>query len=163
MGEGSGCIILQSERKVKEFGSKVYARITGIANASDACSMTNPSGEGGRNTLSRLDLSNLDAVNAHGTSTPVGDEIEYKVVREFTDAPIYSNKGKIGHTLAAAGILETIYSIMSIENNVIPHTGNCVDSDMDVVQYNIETDVNKVLNNSFGFGGKCASMIIESP
>lgn len=162
MGEGSGCIILQSESKAKEFGSKIYARITGIATASDASDMTSPSGTGARRALSKLDLSNIDAVNAHGTSTPIGDSAEYDVVREFTDAPIYSNKGKIGHTLAAAGILETIYSVMSIEHNIIPHTANCIDSEMDVVQSNIETKVNKVLNNSFGFGGKCASMIIES-
>lgn len=162
MGEGAGCLILQSEEKAKQFGSKIYARITGIANASDAFDPTAPSGNGARMCLQKLDLSNLDAVNAHGTSTPLGDQIEYDVIREFTDAPIYSNKGKIGHTFAAAGVLETIYSILSIEHGIIPHTANCVDTDMDVVKTNIVKPVNKVLTNSFGFGGKCCSMIIES-
>lgn len=162
MGEGAGCLILQSEEKAKQFGSKIYATITGIANASDAYDETAPSGNGARMCLEKLDLTNVDSVNAHGTSTPLGDRIEYDVVREFTDAPIYSNKGKIGHTFAAAGILETIYSVMSIQHGVIPHTANCVNSEMDVVKTNIHKPVKKVLNNSFGFGGKCCSMIIEA-
>jgi 3-oxoacyl-[acyl-carrier-protein] synthase II len=162
MGEGSGCIILQSEKKAKEFGSTVYATITGIANASDAYDETQPSGMGARMCLERLNLVGVDSVNAHGTGTPIGDRVEYDVVREFTDAPIYSNKGKIGHTFAAAGIIETIYSVLSIQHGIIPHTANCVDSVMDVVKTNIHKPVKKILNNSFGFGGKCCSMIIEA-
>jgi 3-oxoacyl-[acyl-carrier-protein] synthase II len=161
MGEGAGCIILQSREKAEQMGSKVYARITGVANASDAHDPTAPSGTGARSCLEKLDLNGVDSVNAHGTSTPLGDVVEYNVVREFTDAPIYSNKGKIGHTFAAAGVLETIYSILSIQNGVIPHTAGCKDTDMDVVTENIHTDVNKVLVNSFGFGGKCCSIIVE--
>lgn len=161
MGEGSGCIILQSKKKVEEFGSKVYAKFTGIANASDAFDLTAPSGEGARKCLSMLDLTGVDAVNAHGTGTPVGDVVEYNVVREFTNAPIYSNKGKIGHTFAAAGVLETIYSILSIQNGCIPHSAGCTESDMDINTENVYTDVKKVLVNSFGFGGKCCSIIVE--
>ena len=161
MGEGAGCIILQSREKAEQMGSKVYARITGVANASDAHDPTAPSGTGARACLEKLDLTGVDSVNSHGTSTPLGDVVEYNVVREFTDAPIYSNKGKIGHTFAAAGVLETIYSILSIQNGVIPHTAGCKDTDMDVVTENIETDVKKVLVNSFGFGGKCCSIIVE--
>ena len=162
MGEGAGCLILQSEEKARQYGSTVYATITGIANASDAYDETAPSGAGARACLTKLDLTNIDAVNAHGTGTPIGDKVEYNVVREFTDAPIYSNKGKIGHTFAAAGILETIYSILSMKHGVIPHTANCIDSDMDVVKTNIYKPVKKVLSNSFGFGGKCCSIIIEA-
>jgi 3-oxoacyl-[acyl-carrier-protein] synthase II len=162
MGEGAGCIILQSEKKARQMGSKVYARITGIASTSDAFDPTAANGIGARMCLDKLDLSNVDAVNAHGTSTPLGDPIEFEVVREYTNAPIYSNKGKIGHTLSAAGVIETIYSVMSIENGIIPHTANCNDPEFDVVTKNIHTKVNKVLNNSFGFGGKCCSMTIES-
>jgi 3-oxoacyl-[acyl-carrier-protein] synthase II len=161
MGEGAGCIILQSREKAEAMGSKVYARITGVANASDAHDPTAPSGAGARACLENLDLEGVDSVNSHGTSTPLGDVVEYNVVREFTDAPIYSNKGKIGHTFAAAGVLETIYSVLSIQNGVIPHTAGCKDTDMDVVTQNIETDVKKVLVNSFGFGGKCCSIIVE--
>jgi 3-oxoacyl-[acyl-carrier-protein] synthase II len=161
MGEGAGCIILQSREKAEAMGSKVYARITGVANASDALDPTSPSGTGARACLEKLDLEGVDSVNSHGTSTPLGDISEYNVVREFTDAPIYSNKGKIGHTFAAAGVLETIYSVLSIQNGVIPHTAGCKDTDMDVVMENIETDVKKVLVNSFGFGGKCCSIIVE--
>lgn len=161
MGEGAGCIILQSREKAEAMGSKVYARITGVANASDAHDPTAPSGAGAWDCLDQLDLEGVDSVNSHGTSTPLGDGIEYDVVREFTDAPIYSNKGKIGHTFAAAGVLETIYSVLSIQNGVIPHTAGCKDTDMDVVTENIEADVKKVLVNSFGFGGKCCSIIVE--
>lgn len=161
MGEGAGCIILQSREKAEAMGSKVYARITGVANASDAHDPTAPSGAGAWDCLDQLDLEGVDSVNSHGTSTPRGDIVEYDVVRDFTDAPIYSNKGKIGHTFAAAGVLETIYSVLSIQNGVIPHTAGCKDTDMDVVMENIETDVKKVLVNSFGFGGKCCSIIVE--
>jgi 3-oxoacyl-(acyl-carrier-protein) synthase len=161
MGEGAGCVILQSHEKAEKMNSKVYARITGVANASDAYDATAPSGTGARACLEKLDLEGVDSVNTHGTSTPLGDIVEYNVTREFTDAPIYSNKGKIGHTMAAAGVLETIYSILSIQNGVIPHTAGCKDTDMDVVTENIETVVKKVLVNSFGFGGKCCSIIVE--
>ncbi len=161
MGEGSGCIILQSKKKAEEFGSKVYAKITGAANASDAQDLTSPSGTGARKCLEQLDLTGVDSVNAHGTGTPIGDPVEYNVVREFTDAPIYSNKGKIGHTLAAAGVLETIYSILSIQNGCIPHNAGCTETDLDINMKNVYTDVNKVLVNSFGFGGKCCSIIVE--
>ena len=161
MGEGAGCIILQSEEKAIAYGSTIHATITGVANASDAYDETAPSGAGARLCLSKLDLTDVDAVNAHGTGTPIGDRVEYDVVREFTNAPIYSNKGKIGHTFAAAGILETIYSILSIKHGVIPHTANCIDCDMDIVKTNIQQPVHKVLSNSFGFGGKCCSIIIE--
>lgn len=161
MGEGAGCIILQSRAKAQEMGSKVYARITGVANASDAFDLTSPNGAGARRCLEKLDLTDVDSVNAHGTGTPIGDPVEYNVVREFTDAPIYSNKGKIGHTLAAAGVLETIYSILSIQNECIPHSAGCTESDMDINMENVYTDVKKVLVNSFGFGGKCCSIIVE--
>jgi 3-oxoacyl-[acyl-carrier-protein] synthase II len=111
--------------------------------------------------LQKLDLTDVDSVNAHGTSTPLGDAVEYDVIREFTDAPIYSNKGKIGHTFAAAGVLETIYSILSIQNGCIPHNAGCTETDLDINMKNVYTDVNKVLVNSFGFGGKCCSIIVE--
>ena len=161
MGEGAGCIILQSKEKAEEMGSTVYAKITGTANASDAFDITSPSGTGARKCLEKLDLEGVDSVNAHGTGTPIGDIVEYSVVREFTNAPIYSNKGKIGHTFAAAGVLETIYSILSIQNGCIPHSAGCTESDMDINIENVYTDVKKVLVNSFGFGGKCCSIIVE--
>jgi len=161
MGEGSGCIILQSRQKAEEMNSTVYAKITGVANASDAFDLTSPSGSGARKCLEKLDLTGVDSVNSHGTGTPVGDVVEYNVVREFTNAPIYSNKGKIGHTLAAAGVLETIYSILSIQNGCIPHSAGCTESDLDINMENVYTDVKKVLVNSFGFGGKCCSIIVE--
>jgi len=161
MGEGAGCIILQSRAKAEQMGSKVYARITGAASGSDAFNPTAPSGTGARVCLEKLDLTSVDSINAHGTSTPLGDVVEYDVIREFTDAPIYSNKGKIGHTFAAAGVLETIYSILSIQNGCIPHNAGCTETDLDINTENVYTDVKKVLVNSFGFGGKCCSIIVE--
>lgn len=160
MGEGAGCLILESEEKAKARGAKIYARISDYAHASDAYDETQPSGRGARICLSNLDT-NVDAVSAHGTSTPLGDKVEYDVVREFTNAPIFSNKGKIGHTFAAAGVLETIYCVLAIQHNTIPHTHGYVTGEMLASSMNIKTEVNKILNNSFGFGGKCCSMIIE--
>ena len=104
---------------------------------------------------------NPDIINAHGTSTPIGDQVEYDAIRKILDKPIYSVKGKIGHTFAGAGILEVIYSLLSMSNHIIPQTFGCVNTKMDIVKENINKFTNVTLKNSFGFGGKCCSMIIE--
>jgi 3-oxoacyl-(acyl-carrier-protein) synthase len=181
MGEGAGILILQSQKKVKEFQSKIYATLYPTGSASDAFDLTSPAedGRGAKIALTKA-LKNadvhdsmpihIDAISAHGTSTQIGDPIEYKVVTDyFGSVPIYSPKSKIGHTLAAAGILETIYAIESMTNKIIPHcqnlntcsfdTHNCLVKEptkLNTNQYKFMT-----LNNSFGFGGKCVSQVIE--
>jgi 3-oxoacyl-[acyl-carrier-protein] synthase II len=172
MGEGCGILILQSEEKVKEFGSTVHAKLYPVGAGSDAFDLTNPA-EDGRGSKIAMDkalkgIDSIDAVSAHATSTPAGDPIEYKVVTErFNNVPIYAPKSKIGHTLAAAGILETIYAIVSMKNQVVPHCQNLDSCSYDV--YNVLTKepvklgggTLRTLNNSFGFGGKCVSQVIE--
>ncbi len=165
MGEGAGCLILETEEKAKARGARIHAYLHPVAHASDAFNRTSPSGVGARttmhNALVSAEVDTVDYVNAHGTSTPVGDKVEYEAIQDIGDLLVTSNKGKIGHTFAAAGILETIYSILSIQHGIIPHTHNCINTEYkNIVKSPIKTDVDFVLNNSFGFGGKCASMVI---
>lgn len=179
MGEGAGVLILQSMRKVIEYGSTIHAKLYPVGSASDAFDLTSPAedGRGANIAISKAIKNaeylnsmpvNINAVSAHATSTPVGDPIEYKVITDHLGSvPIYSPKGKIGHTLAAAGILETIYAIESMKNGIIPHCHNLVNCSFD--EYNCLVREPKqmienrliTLNNSFGFGGKCVSQIIE--
>lgn len=164
MGEGSGVLILESEQKAKNRGANILAWLYEPGHASDAFNRTSPSGEGAKSSM--LDAIYAgdfpDVVNAHGTSTPIGDKVEHECITEITpNTPIYSVKGKIGHTLAAAGILETIYSIKSMKEGIIPPCHNTRVPAFDVITKPTRGDFNRTLNNSFGFGGKCISQIIE--
>jgi len=172
MGSGAGVLILESEEKAKARGATIHAYLYPAGNASDAHDRTSPSGEGAitamKKAISNAGGPNIDFVNAHGTSTPAGDEVEYNaILYTLGDVPIYSNKGKIGHTMAAAGVIETIYSIEAMKRSVIPHTHNLQTSSFDINNNLIKTPTNYTkqtaytLNNSFGFGGKCSSMVIE--
>ena len=164
MGEGAGVVILESEAKAKARGAKIYGYVYPAGHASDAFDRTLPSGEGAREAMRQaIKYGGMpEAVNAHGTSTPGGDEVEYNAIVDVVgETLVYSNKGKIGHTFAAAGVIETIYSVISMNRGIVPHTQGCTDSDFNIVKAPIHTNITKTLNNSFGFGGKCASMIIE--
>ena len=175
MGDGAGVLILASEQAVKKYGAKVHATLYPAGLASDAFDQTSPAqdGRGARLALEKATIGNpmFNAVSAHATSTPVGDSIEYHVITSyFGNVPIYAPKSKIGHTLAGAGILETIYAIESMKNRIIPHVHGSKNITMDddhlacVVRENKkfkDVEVLRTLNNSFGFGGKCASQIIE--
>jgi 3-oxoacyl-[acyl-carrier-protein] synthase II len=167
MGEGAGCMILEREDNAIARGANIYGYLYPVAHASDAFDRTNPSGVGGVSVMNKAmanaEVFDVDYVNAHGTSTMIGDKVEYEAISKVGDYLVTSNKGKIGHTFAAAGILETIYSLLSIQHNIIPHTQNCVDTEFErVVKNPIKTNIDFVLNNSFGFGGKCASLVISS-
>ena len=176
MSDGAACLILQSEKKVKEFNSTVYAKLYPGGFASDALDMTSPAidNRGANIAISKaiknsnLDISDIDVISAHATSTPVGDPIEYKAITNyFQNTPIYAPKGKIGHTLGSIGILETIYAIESMNNKLIPHCQNLNDCSFDNSNLLVRSPqklpnkVLRTLNNSFGFGGRCASQIIE--
>ena len=163
MGEGSGILILESEEKALKRGANVIAWLYEAGHASDAWDRTSPSGVGAVMAMNNaVEAGGLpDVVNAHGTSTPAGDEVEHRSIREITSAPIYSVKGKIGHTFSAASVLETIYSILSMQNGIIPPCHNTNTPAFDVVTKPTRGEFNKTLNNSFGFGGKCISQIIE--
>lgn len=180
MSEGSGCLILQSKDKVKEYGSKIYAKLYPAGCASDALDMTSPApdGRGAKLAINKA-LKNaefycktpisIDAVSAHATSTIIGDPIEYKCITEYLDkTPIYAPKSKIGHALGSAGILETIYAIESMRNNVIPHCQNLIQCSFDSKNCLVKEPINytrnstkRTLNNSFAFGGKCISQVVE--
>lgn len=173
IGSGAGVLILESEEKAKARGATIHAYLYPAGNASDGNDRTSPSGVGARLAMKKAILnagpSNINFVNAHGTSTPVGDPIEYQSILDVLgDVPIYSNKGKIGHTMAAAGAIETIYSIEAMKRSMCPHTFNHSTSSFDVshnivkVPYKYNSGcLTRTLNNSFGFGGKCSSMVIE--
>ena len=175
MGEGAGVMILQSGEKVQEYGSKVHARLFPVGTATDAFDLTSPATDGRgakiamNKALSKVKTGKIDMVSAHATSTPAGDQVEYETItNQFGSIPIYAPKSKIGHTLSAASILECIYSIESMKNRVIPRCFNLTNASYDKTNSLVRTPVElpgidtlRTLNNSFGFGGKCASQVIE--
>jgi 3-oxoacyl-[acyl-carrier-protein] synthase II len=174
MGEGAGTLILQSPEKSKEYGSTVYATLYPVGMASDAHDATSPHNDG-RGAILAMDkamkhVTDIHAINAHATSTPIGDEVEYRILtNKFPNIPIYAPKSKIGHTLGASGILETIYAIEAMKHGVIPHIHNFKSSvflkpegKLNLKPTSFGSDKTlRTLKNSFGFGGKCASMVIE--
>ena len=179
MGEGAGCIILQSSKKVKEYDSTIHAILYPCGYASDALDMTSPAQDarGAKIAITKAiknaDMHDpmplvIDAVSAHATSTIIGDPIEYTAITDILDnTPIYAPKSKIGHTIGSAGILETIYAIESMKNRVIPAIQNlnkCAFDDKECLvkePISLPSKVLKTLNNSFAFGGKCVSQVIE--
>ena len=177
MGEGAGILILQSAEKVREYGSKIHAKLFPVGTATDAFDLTSPATDGRgakiamNKAMSKLvtNHNQIDMVSAHATSTPAGDEVEYNTITErFGNVPIYAPKSKIGHTLGAASILECIYSIESMKRRIIPRCFNLTYASYDKMNSLVRTPVKlsgtntlRTLNNSFGFGGKCASQVIE--
>jgi 3-oxoacyl-[acyl-carrier-protein] synthase II len=175
MGEGAGCLVLQSVNKAKAYKSNVYAMLYPSGCASDAVDMTSPASDGRgaklamKKALQNANIEKVDAVSAHATSTIVGDPIEYKsIVDTLGQTPIYAPKSKIGHTIGSAGILEVIYAIQSMRYGVIPHCQNLSECSFDTHNSLVRTltdypdrGVLYTLNNSFAFGGKCVSQVIE--
>lgn len=179
MGEGAGVLVLEEYEHAKKRGAKIYAEIIGYGLSGDAYHVTSPApeGEGGYRAMQAaikkagISPSDIDYVNAHGTSTPMGDELELKAVeRLFGDActnlTMSSTKSAIGHLLGASGAVEAIFSILAIRDNIVPPTLNLdnpsVETKIDLVPHKAKSmDVNVVLSNSFGFGGTNASLIFK--
>lgn len=169
MGEGAGAFILESEEKAKKRNANIIAYLYTPGFATDTSSPTSPDpdGKGARLSMrNALKDNDVSFVNAHGTSTPIGDEIEYNAIKEVLgNIPIVSNKSKIGHTMGACGIIEAIYTIKSLQSGQIPDNHNITkcsfDTDGMITDKNRTITGKKALNNSFGFGGKCASQLIE--
>ncbi len=177
MGEGAGVVVLEELEHAKRRGAKIYAELVGYGMSGDAYHITAPppDGNGGframRAALARAQLSpdQVDYVNAHGTSTPLGDEIELAAVkRVFGNAAsslsMSSTKSAIGHLLGAAGSVEAIFSILAVRDQVVPPTLNLDNPsdgcDLDLVPHKAkERPVRAALSNSFGFGGTNASLI----
>jgi 3-oxoacyl-[acyl-carrier-protein] synthase II len=179
MGEGAGIVVLEEYEHAKQRGAKIYAEVTGYGLSGDAYHITSPSpdGEGGfrsmRMALKRAGLtpSDIDYINAHGTSTQVGDEIELGAVERLlgnaaSKVSMSSTKSATGHLLGAAGAIEAIFAILAIRDNVVPPTINLdhpsVQTAIDLVPHTSrKREVNVALSNSFGFGGTNASVILQ--
>ena len=181
MGEGAGVVVLEELEHAKRRGAKIYAEVIGYGLSGDAHHITAPSEDGSgaeramRAALKRAQFNpeDIDYINAHGTSTPRGDEIELRAVkRVFGDwaykLSMSSTKSAIGHLLGAAGAVEAIFSILAIRDQVVPPTLNLDDPsegcDIDLVAKQAKPrKVRAALSNSFGFGGTNASLIFVGP
>ncbi len=180
MGEGAGIVVLEELEHAQKRGATIYGEVIGYGLSGDAFHITAPaeSGDGAERCMKAaikragIETSDIDYINAHGTSTPMGDEIELAAVeRLFGDAAdnlsMSSTKSAIGHLLGAAGAVETIFSVLAIRDNVAPPTLNLdnpsVETAIDLVPHKArEREINTVLSNSFGFGGTNASLIFRS-
>ena len=181
MGEGAGVVVLEERNHALARGAKIYAEIKGYGMSGDAHHITAPAddGDGGframQSALSDANIKNseIDYINAHGTSTPLGDMIELKAIGRIlgdnsSKTSISSTKSATGHLLGAAGAIEAIFSILSIVNQVVPPTNNLINPDeksagFDLVPIKAKKRIIKnVLSNSFGFGGTNASLLFGS-
>ncbi|NVK17554.1 MAG: beta-ketoacyl-ACP synthase II [Methylocystaceae bacterium] len=180
MGEGAGVVVLEEYEHAKARGAKIYGEVIGYGMSGDAYHITAPAsdGNGGFRAMQAsikragINVEDIDYINAHGTSTPLGDEIEHGAVKRLLGAhykkpTMSSTKSAIGHLLGAAGAVEAIFSLLSIQNNVVPPTLNLNNPsegcDMDLAPLQAkEREVNVALSNSFGFGGTNASLVFKA-
>ncbi len=179
MGEGAGVLVLEEYEHAKARGARIHAEVIGYGLSGDAYHITAPAedGDGAFRCMSMalrragIAAGELDYINAHGTSTPLGDEIELGAVTRLVGeaAPrmaMSSTKSSIGHLLGAAGAVEAIFAILAIRDNILPPTINLdnpsVETAIDLVPHKARArEVNTVLSNSFGFGGTNASLIMR--
>ena len=173
IGGGGGMLVLEELEHAKARGAKIYAEVTGYGATSDGHDMVAPSGEGGQRSMklavSTIGDRKVDYVNAHGTSTPVGDVVEVEAVRAALGedhAPISSTKSMTGHALGAAGVHEAIYSLLMMEGQFIAPSINVNELDPAIRPEEIATKyqdakLDTVLSNSFGFGGTNATLVMS--
>ena len=176
MGEGAGVLVLEELEHAKKRNAKIYGEIKGYGMSGDAYHITKPSedGNGGFRAMemalkeSKLDADQIEYINAHGTSTVVGDTIELSAVEKLFGSNknlfMSSNKSAIGHLLGAAGAVEAIFSLKSIQTKTLPPTLNLYNpdnkSDINLIPHqSITKSVKNIISNSFGFGGTNASLI----
>ncbi|MGH1487525.1 MAG: beta-ketoacyl-ACP synthase I [Cellvibrionaceae bacterium] len=169
---GGGCLVLEEYEHAKARGAKIYAELVGYGATSDGYDMVAPSGEGAarcmRQAMQNIEGS-IDYINAHGTSTPVGDIAELKAIKEvFGDSipTISSTKSLTGHSLGATGVQEAIYSLLMMENRFIAASANIETLDdaaegVPIALEKQEKELNRVLSNSFGFGGTNSCLVFE--
>ena len=170
---GAGMLVVEELDHALERNADIYAEITGYGATSDGDDMVHPSGEGATNCMLKAvemhGKDNIDYINAHGTSTPAGDPVELESIKKvFKDKipPISSTKSQTGHTLGAAGALESIFSLLMLKNSFISKTLNLSNSidegeGLDLVSEVRNQDLDAVMNNSFGFGGTNVSLVFE--
>ncbi len=170
---GAGMLVVEELDHALERNADIYAEITGYGATSDGDDMVHPSGEGATNCMLKAvemhGKDNIGYINAHGTSTPAGDPVELESIKKvFKDKipPISSTKSQTGHTLGAAGALESIFSLLMLKNSFISKTLNLAGSieegeGLDLVSEVRNQDLDAVMNNSFGFGGTNVSLVFE--
>src|SRR4051812_34657704 len=179
MGEGAGIVVLEEYEHAKRRGAKIYAEVIGYGLSGDAYHITSPApdGDGAFRSMSAalkragISVSDIDYINAHGTSTQIGDEIELGAVERLlgnatSTVSMSSTKSSTGHLLGAAGAIEAIFSILAIRDNIAPPTINLenpsVETAIDLVPLAArKREINVALSNSFGFGGTNASVIVR--
>jgi 3-oxoacyl-[acyl-carrier-protein] synthase II len=180
MGEGAGVVVLEELEHAKARGANIYGEVVGYGMSGDAYHITAPApdGSGGFRAMQMalkragMEPSEIDYINAHGTSTPLGDEIELNAVKRLfgsaaADTCMSSTKSSIGHLLGAAGSVEAIFSILAMVDGVAPPTLNLDNPSENCGGVNLvphtaqEREINAILSNSFGFGGTNASLIIK--
>lgn len=179
MGEGAGIMVLEEYEHAKARGAKIYAEVVGYGLSGDAYHITSPdtSGNGGERAMrsalekSGLQPSDIDYVNAHGTSTPAGDETEVRAVERVLgdaapDINLSSTKSAIGHLLGAAGAVEAAFCALSIRDNVVPPTLNLENPSFEAKinltpKTAVKREVRAAISNSFGFGGTNAAMVLK--
>ena len=176
MGEGAGVLVLEEYEHAKKRNAKIYGEVKGYGMSGDAFHITKPSedGNGGFRAMemalqeSLLNTDDIDYVNAHGTSTPVGDMIELTAVEKLfaqnKNLFMSSNKSAIGHLLGAAGAVEAVFSFKSLETNILPPTLNLdnpsTNTSINLIPHeSISENISNIISNSFGFGGTNASLI----
>ena len=179
MGEGSGVLVLEELEHAKRRGARIYAELAGFGASSDAYHITAPNAEGPALALSRaikdsgLSVEAIDYVNAHGTSTPLGDANETNATKAVfgehaKKLVVSSTKSMTGHLLGAAGGVEAVYSVLAIRDQIVPPTINLVNQDFDAgcdLDYCANTarklEINAVASNSFGFGGTNGTLVFK--
>lgn len=180
MGEGAGVLVLEEYEHAKQRGAKIYAEVAGYGLSGDAFHITSPdeSGNGGERAMrmalqrSGLDPSDIDYVNAHGTSTPAGDEIEVRAVERVlgnavSKVHLSSTKSAIGHLLGAAGSVEAAFCALAMRDGVIPPTLNLDNPSFETPinltpKVAVKKKVRAALSNSFGFGGTNAALVLKA-
>jgi len=178
-GAGGGIVVLEELEHAKARGAKIYGEVTGYAATSDGYDMVAPSGEGGERAMKMaMDMADkiagekpIDYINTHGTSTPVGDAMELKAVKRRFEGLDYepyigSTKSLTGHALGAAGVSEAIYSLIMVNNNFLAESANLKDvvddgKEMKMLQSRYDGEVNRVMSNSFGFGGTNCCLVFD--
>jgi 3-oxoacyl-[acyl-carrier-protein] synthase II len=179
MGEGAGIVVLEELEHARRRGAKIYAEVVGYGLSGDAFHITAPAedGNGGFRSMTAalkragMTAADIDYINAHGTSTPLGDEIELGAVQRLagnaaSKISMSSTKSSTGHLLGAAGAIEAIFCLLAIRDNVAPPTINLdnpsVETAIDLVPHKArQRQIDTVLSNSFGFGGTNASLILK--
>lgn len=176
IAEGAGALLLEEYEHAKARGAKIYGEVAGYGITADAHHFTAPGGTGAKRAiLQALDDAGIrseqvDYINAHGTSTPMGDLVEFRAIKEIFDKSkiaISSTKSMTGHMLGAAGSVEAIYTLLAMQNNLIPPTINLDNPEEETAGFNLvpnkaqEKQIKVALSNSFGFGGTNATLIFK--